>query len=176
MNDSAINVRGVDRTTKLSPISITVESPTDGVALVDVDMNRPSTTVPLHWRVGDWTKPPLDISVTPEGRLQRLQFVIQDEEVGRTGVAAESTDDQGVPLFDVDRWPPDRYLDVRALVRAARLASGELAILVGNENTARWLRVGDGLAFGLDASGRVSQLVVGPLDAEQWRVIDKAKV
>jgi hypothetical protein len=47
-----------------------IESPTVGVVLFDVDVGAWGHPIPLHWRAGDWRKPPLDIQLDPRsGRL-----------------------------------------------------------------------------------------------------------
>jgi hypothetical protein len=167
-------MRAIDVSAESGRIDISVDSPTTGVVIVDIKIGSQSTPAPLHWRAGDWTKPPLDISLSPEGLVESIQVVFQDEEVTMVDGDVATEEEPGVPSFRVDEWPADRYLDVRTGVRAVRLASGELLVSIDDEHPARLLRIGDGVGLGLDASGRVVQVVMGPLDAEQWRLIGAA--
>jgi hypothetical protein len=114
-----------------SPIQISVNSPTRGVAIVDVKIGSSSTPTPLHWRAGDWTKPPLDVSFSLNGQIESVQVVFQDESVMTAEGAAAVREEPGVPSFEIEQWPLDRYLDVQTGVRSARLASGELLVSIG---------------------------------------------
>jgi hypothetical protein len=152
-------------------IRITVDAPTRGVAVLDVTIGSASTSAPLHWRAGDWTKPPLDISLGPHGRPEGVQVVLQDEEALPTDGVVRIEVEPGVPTFDVDEWPTDRYLDARAAVQAKRLDSGELVVSIGDGQPTRRLELGTGLQFGLDASGEMVEVVIGPLDDDQWRLV-----
>lgn len=135
-------------------VEVSVYTPTTGVAIVDVKVGAESTPAPLHWPAGDWTKPPLDISLSEIGRVEGVQVVFQDEVID-TADAALSTDvDVGVPLFDVDEWPADRYLDARLNVRASRLASGHLLVTIDDDRPGRLLRLGNGLVDSHSASTR----------------------
>src|SRR5918996_4765799 len=88
-----------------------IESPTPGVVLIDVNVVGANRRPPLHWRTGTWQKPPLDISLDREGRLIGFQFVLQDERV-KEGVATDLPAPKACwPIFDVANWPKDRYLD-----------------------------------------------------------------
>jgi hypothetical protein len=80
----------------------------------------------------------------------------------------------GVPLFDVEGWPSDRYVDTRTSVLATRLSSDELVVSIADSDPVRRLRLGEGLCIGLDPIGEVAELILGPLDIEQWRTIAAA--
>ena len=62
---------------------------------------------------GLWDKPPLDVSLAPDGRLAAVQFVLQDERVPRDGGKQLAGDGTGGswPVFEVASWPDGRYLD-----------------------------------------------------------------
>ncbi len=148
-----------------------VESPTPGVVLVEVVLG--SDAAPLHWRVGLWDKPPLDISMDRSGRLLGVQFVLQDERVDRNGAVAErAVNDSGRPVFEVTSWPEDRYLDVEAAVVATRTSAGSLVLRIGDVGDVdRAVLVGDGLVLGLRADALV-EITIGPLGVEDWEAID----
>lgn len=155
----------------LSRVGCNVESPTPGVVLVELVLG--SDRAPLHWRVGLWDKPPLDISMDASGRLLGVQFVLQDERVERDDTATESgASESGRPVFDVATWPDDRYLDVEAPVTAVRTPEGTLVLRIGDVgNVDRVLLVGDGLAVGVRADA-LAEVRIGPLTVEDWEAID----
>jgi hypothetical protein len=166
-------MRAIDLNTRSRSVGIAVDSPTKSVATVDVKIGA-QTPAPLHWRGGDWTKPPLDIALSSDGYVESIQVVFQDEEVAMADWKVATQIELGVPAFEIDEWPTNRYLDVRIGVRTIRLASGELLVSIGDEDAVRLFRPGDGLALGLDASGRLVQVLVGPFDAEHWRLLGAA--
>ena len=172
MSPNGPQVRSVTDDTAV--IHIEADSPTRGVAILDIRIGSATTPAPLHWRAGDWAKPPCDMSLGSDGRPECIQVVFQDEEVLTTDAVLSLDVERGFPLFDVGDWPSDRYLDVRALVQCRRLPSGELSVLIGEDTAARWLGLGEGLQFGIDASGDVVEVVIGPLDDGQWQVIAAA--
>lgn len=148
-----------------------IESPVAGVVLIEVVLE--SNPAPLHWRAGLWEKPPLDLSMDSSGRMIGFQFVLQDERVplaedaGGPRVTAPAW-----PVFDVDSWPEDRYMDEHIPVTVGRLAAGTLLLGIGNlEGPDRLLEVGDGLAVGL-TDGMLREIRLGPLDADDWESID----
>lgn len=155
----------------LAQVPCNIESPTPGVVLVEVDLGR--YPAPLHWRVGLWDKLPLDLSMDPSGRLLSVQFVLQDERVGRDDGAIErAVSNAGRPVFDVASWPENRYVDVEAPVVAARTPAGTLVLRVGDGGEVeRVLLVGDGLALGLRRT-RLVDIMIGPLSREEWEAID----
>jgi hypothetical protein len=172
MSPHGLRVRSV--TGGADVIHIGADSPARGVAILDVTIGSTSTPAPLHWRAGDWKKPPFDVSLGSDGRPESVQVVFQDEEIPMTDSLPSIDVEPGVPLFDVGGWPTDRYLDARAVVHAKRLPSGELAVSIGEDPANHWLGLGEGLQFGLDLSGEVVEIRIGPLDDEQWRVIAAA--
>jgi hypothetical protein len=155
-------------------VTITIDSPTHGVVIMDIAIGGWSTPTPLHWRAGDWTKPPLDFCLNSDGRLESIQVVFQDEVIETADVGLASQVNEGVPSFDVSDWPSSRYLDERSEVQSVRLASNELNITLGNSPPHKLVRVGEGLGLGLDDNSYVVQVVIGPLDAGQWRLIRAA--
>ena len=155
----------------LSEVSLLVESPVPGLVLIDAVLDRQEA--PLHWRAGLWDKPPLDISLAPDGRLTAVQFVLQDERVPRSdGLQLSGAGPGGSwPVFDVVSWPDGRYLDEEVVVSFERMGDS-LVLGIGAAVAQRWERVGEGLAVGLNVSDEVVALALGPLDAEDWNAID----
>ena len=143
MNSQGPRVHAIDAGSA-EPLDISVHSPTRGVAIVDVKVGSQSTQAPLHWRAGDWTKPPLDVSLGLDGRIECLQVVFQDEVVMMAEGERAVQEEPGSPSFEVEQWPPDRYLDIRTDVRAARLASGELLVSIDEDQPVRFVRIGQG--------------------------------
>lgn len=153
-------------------ISILIESPVPGVVLIDIVLD--SHNAPLHWRAGSWDKPPLDVSLRPDGWLAGVQFVVQDEEVPmRAGLDPSSGEaGGGWPIFEVALWPDDeRYVDEKLHVSFERVAAS-LVLRIGFEPAQRWARVGAGMAVGLNAADDVVGMVFGPLHADDWDVIE----
>lgn len=155
-------------------VSWRMESPVPGVVLIDVAVGSGGCPVPLHWRVGDWTKPPLDVSLTAEGRIEAFQFVLQDERVedelaGRTEVTTRrSVAWAGAVTFAIERWPADRYLDERLEVSAERSGSDELVLRIGDRLVElEYCEAGLGLLLGFDHDELV-EIVLGPLSVEDW--------
>lgn len=149
--------------------SCRVESPVPGVVLIDVSLGGAGFPAPLHWRAGDWTKPPLDVSLTPDGRVVGFQFVLQDERVPEEDVTAQrQVKWAGTPVFVVDGWPTDRYCDERLVVSPVRSLTGELVLRLGGAGPAlEWGEVSAGLLFGF-AGDQLVEIVVGALDTDDW--------
>jgi hypothetical protein len=156
-------------------VSVSVESLTTGVAIVDVKVGSQSTSAPLHWRAGDWTKPPLDISLSPEGFIEGIQVVFQDEALLASEKDADRPPEEPrIPRFEVGQWTANRYLDYRAELRVARFVSGELSVSIGQARAARLLRLAPALRVGIDSADCLARIVIGPLDTGQWRLIEAA--
>jgi hypothetical protein len=150
-----------------------IESPTPGVVLIDVAIERPSRSTPLHWRAGTWSKPPLDLSLDDHGRLVGLQFVLQDERVPAGQWTVFPDPEVGLPVFDVRGWPSERYRDETMVVQASRLSSGELALRLGDlQPLARVCAVAAGVLMGFTEAGSLAEIRLGPLDEEDWAAID----
>jgi hypothetical protein len=150
-----------------------IESPTPGVVLINLAIDGMSEPVPLHWRAGTWTKPPLDVELDARGRLVGLQFVLQDERVpvGEGSVLPER--DTALPIFDVTAWPHDRYLDEKIPVVANRLRGGELALLIGDRlPLTKAIQIGSSLTLAFANSGRLAEIRLGPLSGDDWEAID----
>jgi hypothetical protein len=93
-----------------------------GVVLIDCRLttdeeNEEPLSVPLHWRAGDWSKPPIDIALDAEtGHLRSLELILQDEIIEhKTLLSTELADidiDRGTPIFERTLWSDDeRYVD-----------------------------------------------------------------
>lgn len=150
-----------------------IESPVPGVVNVNVEIEGPKSLTPLHWRAGDWTKPPLDIEVNPTtGAVQAVQLVLQDERVPSGTVTTTPEHTVGVPVVDVGDWPNGRYRDVRCDVEVVRGERNELVVRWGASVVAFRSGVRESLVFGWDESADLCELVIGPLDQRDWEDID----
>ena len=174
MTAHRLQARGIEFDVEPKVIAISVTSPSRGVAILDVVVGSRSSPAPLHWLAGDWSKPPLDVALGPGGQIESVQVVFQDEAVAMTEADVSSRDELGLPSFELDGWPANRYLDVRTDVHAARIASDELLVSIDGDPPTRLVQLGDGLKLGLDGRDHLARLVIGPLDIEQWRMIDAA--
>jgi len=153
-------------------VSWRVEIPVPGVVLIDVSVGSGGCAVPLHWRAGDWTKPPLDVSLSAQGRIEAVQFVLQDERVGRASMRMRCPVTQsGVAEFAVDDWAADRYRDERVEVSAARSGTDELVLRIGDPSVdLEYCRAGVGLLLGFDRD-ELAEIVLGPLSLEDWESV-----
>ncbi len=149
-------------------IQWTIDRPAQGVAILDVAVGGVASTAPLHWRAGDWSKPPLDVRLSDRGVLESIQLVFQDEsiEVGEGAIPSEST--SGLPVFDVQAWPEGRYSDAREDVETVRLSTGELYAAIGGARPAQSVLVGEGLRLLVDSIDRLVGMVLGPLARDEW--------
>jgi hypothetical protein len=138
-----------------------------------MEVEGPKSPTPLHWRAGDWTKPPLDIELNHvNGAVQGLQLVLQDEHVstGTLEVTPESA--AGIPVAEITDWPGDRYRDVQCDVAVTRGESNELIVRLGEPAVASRSGLPGRLMFGWDESANLCELVIGPLEDRDWEDID----
>ncbi|HEV2376997.1 MAG TPA: hypothetical protein VGS19_33145 [Streptosporangiaceae bacterium] len=156
------------------PIRWTLDCPTRGVVVLDVAVGKATSSAPLHWRAGDWTKPPLDLQLNNAGAVESIQFVFQDESVDAGESLLPSDSVIGLPVFDVQRWSPDRYMDARVAVETMRLQSGELYPAIGVDSPKRAISVTWGLRFGVDSSSQLVAIAIGPLTPDEWQLIEAA--
>jgi hypothetical protein len=153
------------------PASWSIECPVPGVVLINLNLVSALHPAPLHWRVGNWRKPPLDIEIEPSsGSLQAIQFALQDEQVPLVAVASLPTGKSGLPVFDTADWPTDRYLDVRGQVAAIRTPADELGLVVSSEETTSTSQI-PGLVLGYDRNSSIHEIRIGPLPDEDWDAI-----
>ncbi len=103
------------------------------------------------------------------GRHRRLRLA----NVTEAGLPARRSHGGGSDAA-IDRWPADRYRDVQTDVGIMRLAAGELLVSLTDADLTRLLRLGVGFRLGLDPCQQPSHIIIGPLDAEQWRVVGAA--
>ncbi len=150
----------------------TLDCPARGVVTLDVAVGQETSGAPLHWRAGDWTKPPLDLRLSASGSVESIQFVFQDEAVAPGESVLPSRSEIGSPTFDVTTWPEDRYVDARLPVRTFRLATGELYAAIGEGRPERSMSVTCGLRFGFDSSDQLVGIALGPLTDDEWRMVD----
>jgi hypothetical protein len=148
-----------------------IESPVPGVVLIDVDVGS-REPVPLHWRAGTWTKPPLDVFLDSEGHLAGFQLVLQDERVALSKGSNAPLLESGLPVFDTTLWPADRYLDEHMKVSTVRLSTGELVVGIGEDDRVmKVYQVGTGLTIGLVRDVLV-EIRLGPLTVDDWDSIN----
>jgi hypothetical protein len=127
------------------PISLDLTIPSPTVAILDIKVGRNQPPVPFHWRAGDWSRPPLDISLSDAGSVESVQVVCNKGELRRVEFAMPRVS-FGTPIFDVSGWPESRYRDCRLAVAMARTGSEEITVDFGIAGrTARALNVGPGL-------------------------------
>jgi hypothetical protein len=87
-------------------------NPTDSVAIVNVTVGPPDhlSRPNLHWRAGQWQKPPVDIEINPvDGRLQAIQLVLQDELFPTWSLSLPEQAQAGLPCVDRQPWGPDPH-------------------------------------------------------------------
>lgn len=154
------------------PIKWQLDCPTRGVVILDAAVGEVATSTPLHWRAGDWSKPPLDVRLSDNGEVESIQFVFQDESVDVGDVVPPSEMATGLPTFEVGAWPPDRYSDVHLPVTTLRLPSGHLYAAIGNFQPSRSVSVTWGLRFDFDPADQLVGIALGPLTADEWQLIE----
>lgn len=170
---NGLRLRAVAAHAPSSAATWAIECPSPGVVLINVEIEGSNSLAPLHWRTGDWTKPPLDIEVNPsDGAVQAIQVVLQDENVPLGALRAGHEGAVGIPLVDVEGWPDDRYRDVRCSVELARATTGELIVTFGELGSTSHAGLPGSLVFGWDGSGHLCEIVIGPLTPEDWDDID----
>ena len=155
-------------------VAWTIDCPTRGVVIVDVAVGGVVSRMPLHWRAGDWSKPPLDVRLSPRGMLENIQIVLQDESVDMGEAAVPSEGMRGLPVFDVQGWPAGRYSDTRIEVEILRLARGELYAAIGDGRPEKSVLVGEGLSLVVDSAGRLVGILLGPLTAAEWQMVENS--
>lgn len=150
-----------------------IETPTPGVVLIDVTIERQAASAPLHWRAGTWSKPPLDLALDDEGRLVGLQFVLQDERVAAGQWTVFPDPEEGLPVFDIQGWPSERYCDETMPVEASRLSGYKLALRLGDRQPlAGSCAVASGVVMGFTDASTLAEIRLGPFDQEDWAAID----
>lgn len=152
--------------------TLSIETPTPGVVLIDVALEGQAPSAPLHWRAGTWSKPPLDLSLDDQGRPVGLQFVLQDERVPTGHWTVFPDPEEGLPLFDIGDWPSERYCDETMSVEASRLSGGELALRLGDpQPLGHACEVAPGVLMGFTHAGDLAEIRLGPFDEEDWASI-----
>jgi len=171
---SMLLIKSIDEAEEDPSAHWTLDCPTRGVVIVDVGVGSNASAAPLHWRAGDWTKPPLDLRLSEQGLIESIQFVFQDESVEVQEIPLPSASEFGLPTFDVSDWPDDRYLDARVVVKTMRLVSGELYAAIGNAEVDRAVSAAHGLRLEFDSAGQLVGIAVGPLSDDEWQLVDAA--
>lgn len=175
MNSVLLRLRAVQTPDRFPLVHWDLDCPTRGVVIMDVEAGSASAA-PLHWRAGDWTKPPLDLRISDQGIVESIQFVFQDEQVEAAEIVIPSEPEPGLPVFDVHGWPQDRYLDAQVAVKTMRLPSGELYATIGEDDRAeRFISVAGRLRFGVRSTGHLAAIAIGPLTRDEWQMIDAAR-
>lgn len=154
-------------------VSWVLDCPAHGVAILDVEVG-PQSPTPLHWRGGDWAKPPLDVRLNGEGGLESIQFVFHDESVEPGEAPLTLTSASARPVFDVAAWPQDRYRDARLRVAVKRLPSDLLYAWIGDSQPREAISLAGGLQLQFDTGRALVGIAVGPLSAMEWQLIGSA--
>lgn len=150
-----------------------IEVPASGVVLFDVRTGHSASPVPLHWRVSDATKPPLDIAINPaDAGIQSVQIVLVDEWVDYGSYSCPDSHVDGLPTVVIRDWPEDRYRDVAGRVSLIRSRRDELVAEVTGEPPVVYTGARDSLRFGWDDAGALCQLIIGPLSSAEWGKIN----
>lgn len=171
MSATRLLLKQLAETREALPVKWDLDCPARGVVILDITVGGSVSSAPLHWRAGDWTKPPLDIRLSGEGAIESIQFVFQDEVIEENDVIPPTNVETGVPRFDVDAWPSNRYSDARVSVKTMRLPSGELYAKIGDANPSRSVSATWGLRFDFDTD-QLAGIVLGPLTSDEWQVIE----
>ena len=79
---------------------------------------------------------------------------------------------RGLPVFDVQGWPAGRYSDTRMEMEILRLGTGELYAAIGDGWPEKSVLVGEGLSLVVDSAGRLVGILLGPLTAAEWRMLE----
>jgi hypothetical protein len=157
------------------PLRWTLDAPARGVVILDVEVGDATSDVPLHWRAGDWTKPPLDLRLNTAGFVQGIQLVFQDEVVeAGEAILPPSELSMGLPAFDVSDWPDDRYVDVLLPLRTFKFRSGELYTAIGGDPPSKSLSVVSSLRFDFDSTNQLVGIALGPLSPVDWEQVAMA--
>ncbi len=157
-----------------------IESPTRGVVLINWVQESPEKvqSAPLHWRIGLWNKPPIDIEIdAADGHLKGLQIVLQDEAITAKIPAPISHQVlSGLPDFDVTKWPlTDRYLDEVADVTVAWTSSDDILVLFTPQlpSIATGCKVDASVSLLFDEGKRLVGLRLLGITAEEKAVLRK---
>jgi hypothetical protein len=137
-----------------------IDQASDTVTIVTVERPEPLDPAPLHYRIGDWSSPPVDIAIDHRGRFQSITITLDDSLPPLvTGNATEATA-AGIPLFEVERWPPDRFLDVRRTVGTNRFADGSLLVTLSEDAGTEVVKVGPEITMVFAADHALNAVVV----------------
>ncbi|GLV58223.1 hypothetical protein KDH_50560 [Dictyobacter sp. S3.2.2.5] len=163
-----------------------ITSPAQGVVLINCQVvtdetkdeeNEADLSVPLHWRAGDWSKPPIDIALDADtGQFQSLQLVLQDETIGRTTLlsAEMAASSEGRPIFARTAWRNDeRYIDERLQPTQSWVEHGSLLVVfpLPPVQTTQICQVDDSLAFLLNEQNEVIGFRLDHITSEEKRTI-----
>lgn len=155
------------------PVSWLLDSPARGVTTIDVTIGDGVGGAPLHFRVGDWSKPPIDIVLDEDGSIAGVQIVLQDETVPPVVASGVSDIPMAHLVFEVDGWPDNRYKDQRAEVSLGREREGLLVVSIGESEAKSYWQLGNGLTVGCSEQ-TLCELRVGPLTPTEWATVDRA--
>lgn len=161
-----------------------ITSPAQGLVLIDCQLsikeeNEEPLAVPLHWRAGDWSKPPIDIALDEDtGRFQSLQFVLQDEVIERGTLPgidlATLTSETGVPIFERGLWSDDEhYADERLQPISTWERQNDLLMVFTSQpaQVTKACLVDDSLAFLLNEQNEIIGFQLNQITREEKRTI-----
>lgn len=154
-----------------SCIAWNIDSPTPGVVLIDLSFEGTEDIVPLHWRVGTWEKPPLDIALDSRGSLVSVQLVLQDEKLDLCRWTSLDRSRSCLPIFDISAWAGDRYQDERIALTVCKLSSGELGVRFANGAKIKTVCRISGLTLAFSDLDQLVEIRIGPLSEDEWDAI-----
>jgi hypothetical protein len=153
--------------------SLSVTSPVRGVAVVDLSIGSQSA-VPLHWRAGDWSKPPIDLAVSADGYLESLQIVLQDEDASLPSTVQITESLPWTVKVHTEEWPENRYRDAIMPINIRRTDIGELVISLGDEPLiGESHRVSPRLRV-IVMHNELRGLLIGPMSIDEWDTVSTA--
>jgi hypothetical protein len=161
-------------------VSRSIEAPTAGVAILELGMEHEGgrSLAPLHWRIGDWQKPPLDISLHPSsGALEEVQIVFQDERIepGWLHPAPDELLGPGLPYLMPESLTGSRYIDVRGEVTAVR-NDATIQIMWGHSSALlATILVSQDFRLYIDRDHLLTGFEIGRITVDEWRILSRAQ-
>lgn len=161
-----------------------ITSPAHGLVLIDCRLARAEDDeepppISLHWRTGDWSKPPLDIALDEDtGRFQSLQLALQDETIERKMLSdvepATLASETGIPVFERTLWSDDdRYVDENLQTIPSWEGQSNLLVVFGSSpvQITRACLVDASLTFLFNEQDEVTGFWLNQVTQEEKRII-----
>ncbi|MGH2511005.1 MAG: hypothetical protein ACRDHZ_26885 [Ktedonobacteraceae bacterium] len=161
-----------------------ITSPAQGLVLIDCQCarnaeNEEPLPVPLHWRIGDWSKPPIDIALDEDtGHFQSLLLVLQDEIIKRRALPdvdlASPTSELGIPIFARTPWNNDElYVDEHLQPTLSWEEQSSLLVVFASPpiQITRTCLVDDSFAFLLNEQDEIIGFQLNQITPEERRMM-----